>query len=162
MKRLFLLPEGCHFNIVLFQPDIPQNTGNIGRLCVATRSTLHLIKPFGFRLSDKKLRRAGLDYWDKLRLLVYSSWEEFLDKNSTERMFFFSTRGERLYFSAFFSNGDYFVFGSETDGLPEYMLLEYWEKVLNIPMSSEVRSLNLADSVSVVLYEAIRQVFFSI
>ena len=161
MKRQFLLDDlSCNFNIVLINPDIPPNTGNIARLCVATGSTLHLVKPLGFSLSDRKLKRAGLDYWPFLNLKVYENIDDFFGKNPTNRMFFASTKASQSYFEVSFKDGDYIVFGSETKGLDEQLIEENFKSAINIPMKSTVRSLNLADSVAIVLYEAIRQVCF--
>jgi len=163
MLRKFLLNNNrkCNFHVVLFQPDIPPNTGNIARLCVATNSTLHLIKPLGFSLNDKRLKRAGLDYWDNLKLEVHDSLGDFLSKYGDKRFFLASTKAEKLYFEARFREGDFFVFGSETQGLPEDFIISHYDSSINIPMMDSVRSLNLADSVAIVLYEAIRQVCFS-
>ncbi len=146
---------------MLFQPDIPPNTGNIARLCVATNSTLHLIKPLGFSLSDKKLKRAGLDYWKNLKLEIHDSLDGFLEKYKNRRFFLSSTKAKKAYFEINFEKGDFLVFGSETRGLPGDFLTTFFERSVNIPMTDNVRSLNLADSVAIVLYEAIRQVCFS-
>ncbi len=162
MQRNFLLNDNdrCDFHVVLFQPDIPPNTGNIARLCVATNSTLHLIKPLGFSLSDKRLKRAGLDYWENLKLEIHNSLNDFLDKYENKRFFLSSTKAKKSYFEAKFEKGDFLIFGSETKGLPEDFLTAFYEHSINIPMTDNVRSLNLADSVAIVLYEAIRQVCF--
>ena len=146
---------------MLFQPDIPPNTGNIARLCVATNSTLHLIKPLGFSLSDKKLKRAGLDYWKNLKLEIHDSLDGFLEKYKNKRFFLSSTKAKKAYFEINFEKGDFLVFGSETRGLPRDFLTTFFERSVNIPMTDNVRSLNLADSVAIVLYEAIRQVCFN-
>ena len=162
MQRKFLLnnSEQCNFHVVLFQPDIPPNTGNIARLCVATNSTLHLIKPLGFSLNDKRLKRAGLDYWDNLKLEIHNSLDDFLKKYGDRRLFLASTKAKKPYFDVSFKEGDFLVFGSETKGLPEEFIEDNYENAINIPISNAVRSLNLADSVAIVLYEAIRQVCF--
>ncbi len=163
MQRNFLLNNNdkCSFHVVLFQPDIPPNTGNIARLCVATNSTLHLIKPLGFSLSDKKLKRAGLDYWKNLELEIHDSLNDFLNKYKNRRFFLSSTKAKKAYFEVDFEKGDFLIFGSETKGLPEDFLMVFSERSVNIPMTHNVRSLNLAGSVAIVLYEAIRQVCFN-
>ncbi len=146
------------FNIVLFEPEIPQNTGTIGRLAVSTDSKLHLIEPLGFSLEDKYLKRAGLDYWQHLALSRYANWQEFLGKNMPERMFFISTHGEKSFFDAEFRPGDFLVFGKESAGLPANFYEQYRDDMLLIPMPGKFsRSLNLANAVSIVLYEALRQ-----
>lgn len=162
MQRRFLLNGNskCNFNVVLFQPDIPPNTGNIARLCVATNTTLHLIRPLGFSLDDKRLKRAGLDYWVNLKLEIHSSLGEFLEKYGDRKMFFATTKAQRPYFDVSFHGSDFLVFGSETRGLPEDLIEANYDRAINIPMTDNVRSLNLADSVAIILYEAIRQVCF--
>ncbi len=146
------------FNIVLVYPQIPNNTGNIGRLCVATNSTLHLIKPLGFELTEKKLRRAGLDYWQHLKFICYENLEDFFQKNSEGNFLFFSSHSKTVYWDHQYRENDFLVFGREEDGLPEDLLKNQVKNTLSIPMYSEkVRSLNLANSVSIVLYEALRK-----
>ena len=146
------------FNIVLFAPEIPQNTGTIGRLAVSTNSKLHLIEPLGFSLEDKFLKRAGLDYWQFLNPSIYKNWEEFLEQQQPERMFFISTLGRKDFFDMSFEPGDYLVFGRESAGLPEEFHQKYPEQFCRIPMPGEFnRSLNLANAASIVLYEALRQ-----
>ena len=146
------------FNIVLVAPEIPQNTGTIGRLAVSTGCRLHLVKPLGFSLEDKYLRRAGMDYWQYLDLHVYENWQEFLDANTPQRLFFFSTHGEKLYWDIEFEAGDFLVFGRESAGLPNEFYDIYRDKLALIPMPGEhSRSLNLANAASIVLYEAMRQ-----
>jgi len=146
------------FNVVLVYPQIPNNTGNIGRLCVATNSVLHLIKPLGFDLSEKKLRRAGLDYWPHLTYFCYENLEEFFSKHSRGNFLFLSGRGKTAFWDYPFKKNDYLVFGREADGLPEELLTKQTDHTLFIPMfSKNVRSLNLANSVSIVLFEALRQ-----
>lgn len=148
------------FNIVLVTPQIPNNTGSIGRLCVNTDSTLHLIKPLGFDITEKAVRRAGLDYWKKLDLHVYENLEEFLQKHSeSSRFFFATTKTDKPYFEAEFQENDYIFLGSETAGLPETLLAQYPDQCVTIPMSKEGRSLNLAVSTGIILYDAIRQNF---
>jgi len=146
------------FNIVLVHPQIPNNTGNIGRLCVATQSILHLIQPLGFELSDKYLKRAGLDYWQHLEYHVYESFEDFLSKHGQESLSFFTKKAETSFWNHSFEEDSYLVFGREADGLPDDLLQSYQNQALQIPlMSNKVRSLNLANAVSIALYEAIRQ-----
>ncbi len=145
------------FNVVLVHPQIPPNTGNIGRLCVNTGSTLHLVKPLGFSISDKALKRAGLDYWSKLDLVVWESLEEFMEDVDIKRCFLATTKSKKPYFEARFLPGDYLLFGSETSGLPQALLQKYMDRAITIPMTKEGRSLNLAVSVGIIVYEAIRQ-----
>ncbi len=145
------------FNVVLVHPQIPPNTGNIGRLCVNTGATLHLIEPLGFSIDDKALRRAGLDYWSKLNLVVWESLEKFIESVDMKRCFLATTKSQKPYFEAKFQPGDYLLFGSETSGLPTELLQKYKEQTITIPMTKEGRSLNLAVSAGIILYEAIRQ-----
>jgi len=145
------------FNVVLVHPQIPPNTGNIGRLCVNTGATLHLIEPLGFSIDDKALRRAGLDYWPKLNLVVWESLEKFIESVNMGRCFLATTKSQKPYFEAKFQPGDYLLFGSESSGLPTELLQKYKEQTITIPMTKEGRSLNLAVSAGIVLYEAIRQ-----
>ena len=151
------------FNIVLVAPEIPQNTGTIGRLAVSTDSVLHLIDPLGFSLEDKYLKRAGLDYWQFLDLHRYEDWESFSSSLSPEtRLFFFSTHGERSFFDERYRPGDYLVFGRESSGLPPEFYSRYREDLRIIPMpGTHSRSLNLANAVSIVLYEALRQTLYA-
>ncbi|MDD4818199.1 MAG: tRNA (cytidine(34)-2'-O)-methyltransferase [Victivallaceae bacterium] len=145
-------------NVVLVAPEIPQNTGNIGRLCVSTGSKLHLIKPLGFSLEDKYLKRSGMDYWPHLELRVYEDWEDFLAVNAPARLFFFSTHGVRSFWDAEYRDGDFLVFGSEGHGLPPDFYRRYADDLVLIPMEGKFhRSLNLANSVSAGLFEALRQ-----
>ena len=160
MQRNFLLEDNPSFHIALYQPQIPPNTGNIARLCVATGSHLHIIRPTGFSLSDKRLKRAGLDYWKYLKLTVHDSLEDFLKFVNGRTMYLASTKAHFTIFDKSYAKGDIFLFGSETEGLPEWLLLKYSQQCINIPMKPQVRSLNLSDSVSIVVYEAIRQVVF--
>ncbi len=149
-------------NVVLLEPEIPQNTGNISRTCAATGSSLHMIKPFGFELSDKHLKRAGLDYWQYLDVQYYENFEDFLAKNSGKGNFYFmSTKGNKVYSDAKFVDGDYLIFGKESHGLPEPLLKENYDKTLRIPMLGNLRSLNLSNSVALTVYEALRQNHFS-
>ncbi len=146
------------FNIVLVAPEIPQNTGTIGRLAVATDARLHLIEPLGFSLDEKHLRRAGMDYWRHLDLTVYPNWEDFLSRHPDARLHFFSTHGERSYYDVSYQADDYLVFGRESSGLPAEFYVRYRKQLNLIPMPGRFnRSLNLANSVSIVLYEALRQ-----
>jgi tRNA (cytidine/uridine-2'-O-)-methyltransferase len=145
-------------NIVLFQPEIPPNTGNIARLCGATCSRLHLIGPLGFELSDKTLKRAGMDYWNLVAWKFWPSWNEFLAEEKPARLFFFSTKSSSSYLAVTYQDNDYLVFGCETKGLPESLLQEHPGQIRTIPMPNPAaRSLNLASSVAIVAYEALRQ-----
>ncbi|MCK4358188.1 MAG: tRNA (cytidine(34)-2'-O)-methyltransferase [Candidatus Cloacimonetes bacterium] len=148
------------FNIVLYQPEIPSNTGNIGRLCVGTSSILHIIKPMKFVITDKYLKRAGLDYWDKLDVRFYKSWDDFLNKNRDRKLLFFTTKSNQVYTKINFRDEDFLIFGPETRGIPENILKKHWENSFTIPMSKQIRSINLSNSVAIVLYEAIRQTGF--
>lgn len=146
------------FNLVLVNPQIPNNTGAIGRLCVNAGAALHIIKPIAFDIDEKAVRRAGLDYWDKLDLHVWESIEEFFDKNQiTDNAHFATTKTDRPYFDAEFKDGDFIFFGSETAGIPEDILNAHKEQNITIPMTKDGRSLNLAISTGIVLYDAIRQ-----
>ena len=144
------------FNIVLVEPEIPPNTGNIGRLCLATKSTLHLVKPLGFSLEDRQLKRAGLDYWEDVDLKVWDSLPALMESNSAARHFFVTTKTRRAYWEVKFRPGDFLIFGRETKGLPESLLAEHEKDCVTIPMAG-TRSLNLATAVGIVLFEAIRQ-----
>lgn len=144
------------FNVVLVEPEIPPNTGNVGRLCVATGSTLHLVEPLGFSLDDRQLKRAGLDYWEALLLRQWRSLEELEQANRLGRFFYFTTKVSRPYFEVQFTPGDFLVFGRETKGLPETLLTRNRESCLTIPMLA-TRSLNLATAVAIILFEAMRQ-----
>lgn len=144
-------------NVVLVEPEIPQNTGNISRTCACTNTTLHLIKPFGFELSDRTLKRAGLDYWDKLNWYTYGSLDEFMSAHKGATMFYMSTKAKKSYTEIEFPDDCYLVFGKETKGLPEDLVYGNPENALRIPMGKNLRSLNLSNSVAIVLYEALRQ-----
>ena len=144
-------------HIVLVEPEIPQNTGNIARTCAATGAELHLIKPLGFSLEDKYLKRAGLDYWFLMKYTVYESWQDFLEKNKEANLYFATTKAPKDYASVSYMDNDYLVFGKETKGLDEQLLKDNYAKCIRIPMRKEARSLNLSNSVAVVLYEALRQ-----
>ena len=145
------------FNLVLLEPEIPANTGNIGRTCVATGTRLHLIEPLGFRLSEKDLKRAGMDYWPQLDVTTYVNYEDFLKKNPGARPYMATTKGPRVYTEAQFEPDCYIMFGKESAGIPEEILLENQERAIRIPMLGDTRSLNLSNSVAIVLYEALRQ-----
>jgi len=147
------------FNIVLFNPQIPHNTGAIGRLCVNANSKLHLIKPLGFDISEKAVRRAGLDYWHKLNPKIWDNYEDFFKNVDINRCFFATTKSKKPYFKADFKTGDYIIFGSETSGIPMELMEKNSENMVTIPMGKDGRSLNLAISTGIVLYEAIRQNF---
>lgn len=148
-------------NIVLLEPEIPANTGNIGRTCVATGTRLHLIEPLGFQLSEKQLKRAGMDYWSKLDVTTYVNYEDFLRKNPGAIPYMATTKGPQIYTEAHFEPDCYIMFGKESAGIPEEILLENQERAIRIPMMGEIRSLNLSNSVAIVLYEALRQNDFS-
>ena len=144
-------------NIVLLEPEMPANTGNIGRTCVATNSRLHLIEPLGFKLNEKMLKRAGLDYWDKLDVTVYSDYQDFLDKNPGAKIYMATTKAHKVYTEPEYEPDCYIMFGKESAGIPEEILLDNQENCVRIPMWGDIRSLNLSNSVSIVLYEALRQ-----
>ena len=145
------------FNVVLVEPEIPPNTGNIGRLCLATGSTLHLVRPFGFSLEQRQLRRAGLDYWDEVQLQLWDSFDALQQAQPADaRYFFLTTKAERRYYTVKFRNGDFLVFGRETKGLPHKLLAANADDCITIPMHG-TRSLNLATAVAIVLFEAVRQ-----
>ncbi|NMD37407.1 MAG: tRNA (uridine(34)/cytosine(34)/5-carboxymethylaminomethyluridine(34)-2'-O)-methyltransferase TrmL [Christensenellaceae bacterium] len=143
-------------NIVLFNPEIPQNTGNIARTCAATGAKLHLIKPLGFSLEDRYLKRAGLDYWGMTTYTIYEDFEDFLKKNPHINMYFLSTKADKNYCQVEYKDGDYLIFGCETRGLPEDLLQKMYDKCIRIPMVEGARSLNLSNSVAIVIYEALR------
>jgi tRNA (cytidine/uridine-2'-O-)-methyltransferase len=147
-------------HVVLYQPEIPQNTGNIARTCAATGTVLHLIHPLGFRLDEKHLKRAGLDYWDEVTIHEHNSWQSFLETYPQATCYYLSTRGHRYYTDVNYRPGDFLVFGPETRGLPASILEPAGERVLRIPMRPGLRSLNLANTVALVLYEALRQLAF--
>ncbi len=144
-------------NIVLHQPEIPQNTGNIARTCAATGAALHLIKPLGFEIDDKKMKRAGLDYWHLLDVTYYENEEEFFAKNAGEKIYYFSTKAPRNHTEPKYEGRVFLMFGKETAGLPEHILAENPDTAVRIPMLSGLRSLNLSNSVAVAVYEVLRQ-----
>lgn len=148
------------FNIALIEPEIPQNTGNIARTCAATASRLHIVKPMGFEIDDKKLKRAGLDYWSLLDVRYYENIDDFFSKNKDARFFFSTTKALYNYSDVKFCDGDYILFGKETKGLPEELLYKNRENCIRIPMISDARSLNLSNSAAIVIYEALRQTGF--
>ena len=149
-------------NIVLVEPEIPQNTGNIARTCAATGASLHLIRPLGFTITDSKLKRAGLDYWDKLNIYYYDGLKELMDKFYNGHNFrFFSTKAAKTHTEATYEDGDFLVFGKESHGLPEPLLKEHYSECVRIPMVGELRSLNLSNSVAIGIYEAIRQIGYA-
>ncbi len=147
-------------NIVLFEPEIPANTGNIGRTCVATGTRLHLIEPLGFRLTEKAIRRAGMDYWEHLNVTRYIDYQDFLDRNPGAKIYMATTKARKLYTDVRYEEDCYLMFGKESGGIPEEILLQNRETAVRIPMLEEIRSLNLANSVAIVLYEALRQNHF--
>ena len=144
-------------NIVLYEPEIPSNTGNIGRTCMATGTRLHLIEPLGFQLSEKALKRAGLDYWNELDVTTYLDYEDFLQKNPKAVVYMATTKGVKVYTEAHYEPDCYLMFGKESAGIPEEILVDYQDTCVRIPMWGDIRSLNLSNSVSIVLYEALRQ-----
>ncbi|NLG04480.1 MAG: tRNA (uridine(34)/cytosine(34)/5-carboxymethylaminomethyluridine(34)-2'-O)-methyltransferase TrmL [Clostridia bacterium] len=144
-------------NIILFQPEIPANTGNIGRTCVATGTKLHLIEPLGFRLDEKSIKRAGMDYWEHLDVTRYVNFKEFLEKNPEAKIYMASTKAKQVYSEVQYEEDAFIMFGKESAGIPEEILVEYEETCIRIPMLDHIRSLNLSNSVSIVLYEALRQ-----
>ncbi len=146
-------------NVVLLEPEMPANTGNIGRTCVAAGARLHLIEPLGFKLNEKAIKRAGLDYWDKLDVHVYSDYAEFLERcpDAREKMYFATTKAHKVYSDVSYEPDCYLMFGKESAGIPEEILVEHESQCIRIPMWGDIRSLNLANSVAIVLYEALRQ-----
>ena len=148
-------------NIVLFQPEIPANTGNIGRTCVATDTKLHLIEPLGFRLNEKEIKRAGMDYWEHLDVTRYVNFEDFLEKNPNAKIWMATTKAKHVYTDVSYGPDDFIMFGKESAGIPEEILVEHEETCIRIPMLEKIRSLNLSNSVAIVLYEALRQNQFS-
>ncbi|MBE7084094.1 MAG: tRNA (uridine(34)/cytosine(34)/5-carboxymethylaminomethyluridine(34)-2'-O)-methyltransferase TrmL [Clostridiales bacterium] len=149
------------FNVVLVEPEIPQNAGNIARTCAVTGSKLHLVRPLGFEVSDKYLKRAGLDYWNLVEIFYYDSIEEVMDKFYTgNNFYFYSTKAKKIHSEAQYKDGDFLVFGKETKGLPETLLEKHYDECVRIPMMGETRSLNLSNSVCVGVYEGLRQLGF--
>ena len=148
-------------NIVLHEPEIPQNCGNIARTCAATGSVLHLIRPLGFDISEKAVRRAGLDYWHLVDVRVYDNLEDFFSKNDVQQLWCLSTKAPRCYTEADFQDGCYLLFGKGTKGLPEDFLREHYDRCVRIPMREQARSLNLSNAVAITAFEALRQTGFS-
>ncbi len=147
-----------HFNIVLVNPEIPNNTGNIGRLCVGSESRLHIVKPMGFEISDSRVKRAGLDYWPDLDLIIHESFDAFLAKvQDQSRMFFFTTKGEKAYYKTEFKPGDWLIFGKESKGLDPEVVERFKDQLVKIPFGGKVRSFNLSNAVAMALGEGMRQ-----
>ena len=144
-------------NVILLEPEIPQNTGNIGRTCCATGTKLHLIEPMGFRINEKNLKRAGMDYWDDLDVTIYDSFKDFMDQHPGIKIWMATTKAPHRYTDVEFGPDDYIMFGKESAGIPEEILVQHQEDCVRIPMVGDIRSLNLSNSVSIVLYEALRQ-----
>ncbi len=147
-------------HIILHQPEIPANTGNIGRTCVATGTSLHLIEPLGFRINEKEIRRAGMDYWQHLNVSRYTNFQEFQEKHPGAKIWMATTKARHSYTDVSFGTDDYIMFGKESAGIPEEILVDYEETCIRIPMLPAIRSLNLSNSVAIVLYEALRQTGF--
>ena len=147
----------AQLNIVMVEPQIPQNTGNVARTCAATGARLHLVEPMGFRIDDKKLKRAGLDYWYLLDITYYSSLEDFFEKNKDGQFFYFSTKAQKIYSDVSYPDNAFLVFGKETAGLPEELLHDNPDSCVRIPMIDDARSLNLSNSIAIGVYEALRQ-----
>lgn len=147
----------AQLNIVLFEPEIPANTGNIGRTCVATGTRLHLIEPLGFQLTEKAIKRSGMDYWGDLDVTRYANFQDFLEKNPGAQIYMATTKARKVYTEVHYEPDCYLMFGKESAGIPEEILVEYEETSVRIPMIGETRSLNLSNSVAIMLYEALRQ-----
>jgi len=144
-------------NIVLHEPEIPANTGNIGRTCCATGTRLHLIEPMGFKINEKSVKRAGLDYWDKLDVVIYDSYADFVEKNPDAKIYYATTKAPQSYDEVSYEDDCYIMFGKESAGIPESILVNNEETCVRIPMNPDIRSLNLSNSVAIILYEALRQ-----
>ncbi len=149
------------FRIVLFQPEIPANTGNIGRLCLGANAELHIIKPMRFFINDKYLKRAGLDYWDKVKLYFHDSLEDLIALYPDQKVYYCTTKSEKSYHKLNYQQGDIFIFGPESRGIPEDILGQNPEYCITIPMHDEIRSINLCNSVAIILYEGLRQIDFN-
>lgn len=147
----------AHLNVVLHEPEIPANTGNIGRTCVATGTRLHLIEPLGFRLDEKSLKRAGMDYWNRLDVTTYIDYQDFLEKNPGAKIYYATTKAPRSYTDVSYEEDCYIMFGKESAGIPEDILYANQETAIRIPMIGGIRSLNLGNSAAIILYEALRQ-----
>ena len=150
----------AHIHIVLYQPEIPQNTGNVARTCAATGASLHLIRPLGFTIDDKKLKRAGLDYWDKLDITYYDGLEDFFEKHQSKKIYYFTTKAKNTYADISYGDEVYLMFGKESAGLPEELLVQHPDTAVRIPMRDKLRSLNLSNSVAIAVYEVLRQSSF--
>lgn len=148
-------------NIVLHEPEIPANTGNIGRTCVASGARLHLIEPLGFRLGEKEIKRAGLDYWEQLDVTTYVNYEDFMQRNPNAKIYMATTKAQRIYTEVHYEPDCFIMFGKESAGIPEEILIKHPDTCVRIPMIGDIRSLNLSNSVAIVLYEALRQHDFS-
>ena len=148
-------------HIVLLEPEMPANTGNIGRTCVATGTTLHLIEPLGFHLNEKNIKRSGMDYWKQVDVRRYADYQDFLEKENPKRIFMATTKAHQLYTDVRYEPDDYIMFGKESAGIPEEILVENESTCIRIPMLDDIRSLNLSNSVAIVLYEALRQQGFA-
>ena len=147
----------AELNIILYEPEMPGNTGNIGRTCVATGTKLHLIEPLGFRINDKTLKRAGMDYWDQLDVTRYDDWNDFMERNPKAKIYFATTKAKHTYTEVNYEPDCFIMFGKESAGIPEEILVEHKEACVRIPMEGDIRSLNLGNSVAIILYEALRQ-----
>lgn len=147
----------ANLNIVLFEPEIPANTGNIGRTCVATGTRLHLIEPLGFKLNEKSIKRAGMDYWESLDVTTYVNYEEFVEKNPDAKIYMATTKAKQVYTEVNYEPDCFIMFGKESAGIPEEILVDNKERAIRIPMIGDIRSLNLSNSAAIVLYEALRQ-----
>lgn len=147
----------ANLNIVLYEPEIPANTGNIGRTCVATGTRLHLIEPLGFSLSEKSIKRSGMDYWEDLDVTTYVNYEDFLNRNPGAKIYMATTKSKHIYTEVVYEPDCYIMFGKESAGIPEEILVDHEETAVRIPMIGDIRSLNLSNSVAIVLYEALRQ-----
>jgi tRNA (cytidine/uridine-2'-O-)-methyltransferase len=158
IEELDYIEETAKNHVVLFEPQIPQNTGNIARTCAATNSPLHIIKPMGFPIDDRKMKRAGLDYWDKLDVRTYINFEDFLEKNNDPKIYMATTKAKHVYSAPAYEDDEdvYIMFGKESAGIPEEILLNYEETSIRIPMLPHIRSLNLSNSVAIVAYEVLR------
>ena len=146
-----------NFNVVLFEPEIPQNTGNIARMCACTNCKLYLVGKLGFSMSDKYVKRSGLDYWDSVEIIKKTRFEELLEENPNSNFYLLTTKGKKKYTDVQFQQGDFFVFGPETRGLPEDLIFSNFDKAITIPMQEGQRSLNLSNSAAIVVYEGVRQ-----
>ena len=156
-NRTLIAYNADMFNIVLFEPEIPQNTGNVARTCACTGTALHLIRPFKFEISDKNLKRAGLDYWDKVSVYYYDGLADFFEQNKGAPLYYVETKAQQNYTDVSYPDGAFLLFGKETKGLPDELVINNLDRAVKIPMRDSIRSLNLSNSVAIVLYEALRQ-----